>query len=89
VAAKFNVLPLLIPGGDKKQGGWGDLFNPAYSKGVLIGCMLFVFQQFSGINAIVYFSSSVFKKVSQSSSKEMMSCPILLILHLIVVLGYR
>eukprot|EP00884_Botryococcus_braunii_P011217 jgi/Botrbrau1/20096/Bobra.0850s0001.1 len=30
------------------------------NKAVLIGCFLFVLQQFSGINAIVYFSSSVF-----------------------------
>jgi len=53
--------------GDQKQGGWGDLFSPAYRKGVLIGCVLFVFQQFSGINAIVYFSSSVFKKAGIAS----------------------
>lgn len=57
------LLVWLCAAGGGKQGGWGDLFAPAYRKGVLIGCMLFVFQQFSGINAIVYFSSSVFKKV--------------------------
>lgn len=43
--------------------GGENLFAPAYRKGVLMGCLLFVFQQFSGINAIVYFSSSVFKQV--------------------------
>lgn len=40
-----------------------NIFGPAYRKGVVMGCLLFVFQQFSGINAIVYFSSSVFKQV--------------------------
>jgi sugar porter (SP) family MFS transporter len=39
-----------------------SLFSPAYRKGVLLGCALFVFQQLSGINAIIYFSSSVFKE---------------------------
>lgn len=33
------------------------------NKGVLIGCAIFLLQQFSGINAIVYFSSSVFAQV--------------------------
>ena len=36
-----------------------DLFK---SRGVRIGCALFLFQQLSGINAIIYFSSSVFAK---------------------------
>lgn len=40
-----------------------NLFSSTYRKGVVMGCLLFVFQQFSGINAIVYFSSSVFKQV--------------------------
>ena len=34
----------------------------ASSRGVLTGCALFALQQFAGINAIVYFSSSVFAK---------------------------
>lgn len=33
------------------------------NKGVQIGCAIFLLQQFSGINAIVYFSSSVFGQV--------------------------
>jgi hypothetical protein len=69
-------LPLLPPShpaappappaaGDAKssEASWSDLFKPGLRKGVLIGCMLFVFQQFSGINALIYFSSSVFKQV--------------------------
>jgi sugar porter (SP) family MFS transporter len=39
-----------------------SIFSPAFRKGVLLGCALFVFQQLSGINAIIYFSSSVFKE---------------------------
>lgn len=34
------------------------------NKGVFIGCMIFLLQQFSGVNSVVYFSSSVFAKVS-------------------------
>ena len=33
------------------------------NKGVFIGCMIFLLQQFSGVNSVVYFSSSVFAKV--------------------------
>jgi hypothetical protein len=38
----------------------GELLS---NKGVKIGCGIFLLQQFSGINAIVYFSSSVFAQV--------------------------
>jgi hypothetical protein len=57
---------LLLHSGGSKSGGAGggeSLFSATYRKGVIMGCILFVFQQFSGINAIVYFSSSVFKQV--------------------------
>lgn len=64
----FPASLLLLPGGAKAGGGSGgapNLFSGAYRKGVVMGCILFVFQQFSGINAIVYFSSSVFKQASK------------------------
>ena len=41
-------------------------------KSVVISCLLLVFQQLSGINAIVYFSSSVFAKVRWSISSPRM-----------------
>lgn len=34
-------------------------------RSVQIGLLLFMFQQFAGINAIVYFSTSVFREVMQ------------------------
>ncbi|KAF6256041.1 general substrate transporter [Scenedesmus sp. NREL 46B-D3] len=56
--------------GGAKAGGSGgseSLFSGPYRKGVIMGCILFTFQQFSGINAIVYFSSSVFKQAGIAS----------------------
>ena len=42
------------------------------NKGVFIGCMIFLLQQFSGVNSVVYFSSSVFAKVQ---SLPVLACP--------------
>lgn len=35
-------------------------------RGVQIGIALFVLQQFAGINAVMYFSTQVFKEVSHA-----------------------
>lgn len=45
----------------------GEMFSGTKGKLVLIACALFVFQQFSGINAIVYFSSKVFRDAGVGS----------------------
>ena len=59
-----NPTPTTSGAGKGSAAGGGEsLFSATYRKGVLMGCLLFVFQQFSGINAIVYFSSNVFKQV--------------------------
>lgn len=42
---------------------WFDMFGGKYRKGVMMGIILFAIQQFAGINALVYFSTSVFRQV--------------------------
>ncbi|GLC50831.1 hypothetical protein PLESTB_000436800 [Pleodorina starrii] len=49
-----------------QHGGLALLSGPA-ARPLLIGVMLFAFQQFAGINALVYFSSSVFRQAGVSS----------------------
>eukprot|EP00850_Spirogloea_muscicola_P017346 SM000148S01023 [mRNA] locus=s148:157341:161683:- [translate_table: standard] len=49
------------------EGTLGDLFGKRYVKVVATGAALFAFQQLSGINAIFYFSSIVFKNAGISS----------------------
>lgn len=57
-------------GTDKSDGesqanpSWGEVLS---SRGAQIGVVMFLLQQFSGINAIVYFSSSVFAKAGIAS----------------------
>ena len=40
-------------------GSWAQLVSPRYRKLVAISSLLFVFQQFAGINAVVFFSTKV------------------------------
>ena len=53
--------------GPAKSAGLSEALK---SRSVLLGCSLFVLQQLSGINAIVYFSSSVFAKVGRDIGQE-------------------
>lgn len=48
----------------RAEPSWGEVFA---SPGARIGVIMFLLQQFSGINAIVYFSSSVFSKAGIAS----------------------
>eukprot|EP00798_Chlamydomonas_sp_ICE-L_P011127 gene11127-18747_t len=47
---------------EASDSGSVGLFSGPNLKPVMIGCLLFAFQQFAGINAIVYFSTAVFKQ---------------------------
>ena len=62
VCPESPVVPNAGEGGENMS--WGEAFS---SKGARIGMVLFLIQQFSGINAIVYFSSAVFKSAGIQS----------------------
>ncbi|KAI4320325.1 hypothetical protein MLD38_033821 [Melastoma candidum] len=54
-------------GSAEPEAGWFDLFSSRYSKVVSVGAALFLFQQLAGINAVVYYSTSVFRSAGIAS----------------------
>lgn len=48
-------------GSSQEEKGWGDLFSSKYFAVVTVGAILFILQQFAGINAVVYYSTAVFR----------------------------
>ncbi|KAL9255274.1 Plastidic glucose transporter 4-like protein [Drosera capensis] len=49
------------------EAGWLDLFSTRYWTVVSVGAALFLFQQLAGINAVVYYSTSVFRSAGVAS----------------------
>ncbi|CAA6665318.1 unnamed protein product [Spirodela intermedia] len=66
-----SAVKLLYAGGGQSSGehdaGWLELFSKRYWKIVSIGAALFLFQQLAGINAVVYYSTSVFRSAGITS----------------------
>ncbi|KAJ9540935.1 hypothetical protein OSB04_027441 [Centaurea solstitialis] len=54
-------------GSEEQDAGWFDLFSGRYFKVVSVGAALFLFQQMAGINAVVYYSTSVFRTAGVAS----------------------
>ncbi|OAY57094.1 plastidic glucose transporter 4 [Manihot esculenta] len=54
-------------GSAEPEAGWFDLFSSRYWKVVSVGVALFFFQQLAGINAVVYYSTAVFRSVGIAS----------------------
>lgn len=52
---------------DSTEAGWSDMFSPRYRKVVGLGAAVYLFQQLAGINAVVYYSTAVFRKVGIKS----------------------
>ncbi|KAH6799284.1 plastidic GLC translocator [Perilla frutescens var. frutescens] len=67
VAEVMGNLDAAGQGSSEPEAGWFDLFSGRYRKVVSVGAALFLFQQFAGINAVVYYSTSVFRSAGITS----------------------
>ncbi|XP_028117563.1 plastidic glucose transporter 4-like [Camellia sinensis] len=67
VTEVMNDLSAASQGSSEPEAGWFDLFSGRYWKVVSVGAALFLFQQLTGINAVVYYSTSVFRSVGITS----------------------
>ncbi|KAI3852936.1 hypothetical protein MKX03_029871 [Papaver bracteatum] len=54
-------------GSVEPEAGWFDLFSSRYWKVVSVGAALFLLQQLAGINAVVYYSTAVFRSAGIAS----------------------
>ncbi|KAF5479914.1 hypothetical protein F2P56_000697 [Juglans regia] len=67
VAEVMQDLRAAGQGSVEPEAGWFDLFSSRYWKVVSVGAALFLFQQLAGINAVVYYSTSVFRSAGIAS----------------------
>ncbi|KAL2247013.1 plastidic glucose transporter 4 [Sesamum indicum] len=67
VGEVMSDLDAAAQGSAEPEAGWFDLFSSRYWKVVSVGAALFLFQQLAGINAVVYYSTSVFRSAGITS----------------------
>ncbi|CAJ1843658.1 unnamed protein product [Sphenostylis stenocarpa] len=67
VALVMQDMTTASEGSSEQEAGWSDLFSNRYWKVVSVGATLFLLQQLSGINAVVYYSTAVFRSAGISS----------------------
>lgn len=53
---------------DRNKGSWSDLFGPMVRPALVVGIGLFLLQQLSGINAVIYYAPVVFKEAGFGSA---------------------
>ena len=59
--------------GENRNGSYKELFAPGIRRALLIGILLPLFSQFSGINAIIYYGPSILSNAGVSLSNSLIS----------------
>lgn len=57
---------------DSPESGWGLLKNSNFRRAVVLGMVLQLFQQFTGINVVMYYAPTIFKEAGFASDTQQM-----------------
>ena len=66
-AAEFDSIKAAL---SQEQGNWGELFSAKLRLPLLIGVLLAILQQVTGINVFMYFGATIFKTMSASTGVD-------------------
>jgi SP family arabinose:H+ symporter-like MFS transporter len=75
----------------EEQGKWSELFSSGYLRALVVGALLAIFSQFSGINAIMYYGPEVFKAAGVAQDNAFMQTVIVGAINLLftfVAIGF-
>jgi MFS transporter, SP family, galactose:H+ symporter len=52
------------------EAGWGEVFSPVLRRALVVGVGLAVFQQVTGINAIIYYANEIFAQAGFTTAQQ-------------------
>jgi MFS transporter, SP family, galactose:H+ symporter len=73
----------------ESNASWSDFFSKRLRIPLIIGVGIFLIQQFSGINAIIYYSTDIFKEFFSNSQATLATVGVGVVNTLATVLGMR
>jgi MFS transporter, SP family, galactose:H+ symporter len=63
-----DELDEIITSLSKQKAGWKELFNPLIKPAMIVGVLLAIFQQVTGINTVIYYAPTIFEFAGFHSS---------------------
>lgn len=73
VQRAFDEIKASLQKEKNTQGSWAMLFSPKYRIPLMIGFGIFVIQQFSGINAVIYYAPEIFTAAGFESNASFLA----------------
>ncbi|MCP9763735.1 sugar porter family MFS transporter [Lacihabitans soyangensis] len=87
--AEYNETLKLLEEERLNKSSWMELFMPKLRIPLFIGIGIFAIQQFSGINAIIYYSTDIFKSLFSDSQAALATVGVGIVNSLATILGMQ